>query len=83
MSSEPACCIEKKVHIWWKIKSWVEVGGVYRYVEQIETEYHGVRKMGWRMVITRTRMTLTFEKESVIDGRASSYHEELEFEKTV
>jgi hypothetical protein len=57
-------------------KAWVEVGGVYRCVEQLETGYNEVRKMGWKMVFTRTGMTLTFEKETVLNGSASFYHEE-------
>ena len=61
----------------------VEVDGVYRYVEQFKTGYNGVRKIGWRMVFTRTGMTLTFEIETVINGRTSFYQEEVEFEKKI
>ena len=58
-------------------KGWVEVGGVYRCVEQFD----GVMKIGWRMEFTRTGMTLTFEIETVNNGRTSLYHEEVEFER--
>ena len=64
-------------------KGWVEVGGVYRRVEQFETGYDGVKKIGLRMVFTRTGMTLTFEKETVYNGRTSFHHEEVEFERKI
>ena len=61
----------------------MEVGGLYRYIEQCETGYDGIRTMGWKMVFTKTGMSLTFEDEAVINGRTSSYHEDVKFVKNV